>query len=174
MRYQVPRISTFEQISGPRTQLPDPQSNAHFVERSQPGGRRPGTQREHAAGAGSLGGDQGNHGGVRRDNCGSPRTLIPQIMGRLASSTYGRSVPYKRRGHRFKATWHRLNPSAGRRCTSLLAHRASLDRLSVLARTDSSLIRKSPVRGQAAAPGAAQRSRVQAGRWVPARRRVPG
>ena len=36
------------------------------------------------------------------------------------------------------------------------------------------LIRKSMVRGQAVAPGAAQRSRVQAGRWVPARRRVPG
>jgi hypothetical protein len=43
MCYQVPRISTFEQISEPRTQLPDPQSDVHFVERSHPGGRRPGT-----------------------------------------------------------------------------------------------------------------------------------
>jgi hypothetical protein len=36
------------------------------------------------------------------------------------------------------------------------------------------LIRKSTVRGQTAAPGAAHRSRVQAGRWAPARQRVGG
>jgi hypothetical protein len=36
------------------------------------------------------------------------------------------------------------------------------------------LIRKSPVRRQAAAPGAAEWSRVPAGRLVPVRRRVGG
>jgi hypothetical protein len=36
------------------------------------------------------------------------------------------------------------------------------------------LIRKSPVRGQAAAPGAAQRSRVQPSRWLPVRRQAAG